>query len=207
MLSKFNVLESEKQQRIINAAMKEFAEKGFQHASTNQIVANAGISKGLLFHYFSNKKRLFLYLYDYCLDIVLEDFFGQIDYGQQDFLLRLREMLLVKFQLISKYPLIFDFLIKADAEDSLDIRKDLNSRNQAIIQESYEKIFASIDESLFRPDIDTKKAKYIAMWTVKGFSRQIQGGDKQKKIAEPFDDTILIQLNDYLEILRKILYS
>ncbi|MXQ53615.1 TetR family transcriptional regulator [Shimazuella alba] len=207
MNATFLAIDSQKQQQILNAAMEEFTRKGYKLASTNQIVQVAGISKGLLFHYFTNKKGLFLFLYDYCLNVVLDDFFGQIDYEQQDILLRLREILLIKFQLISKYPLIFDFLIKADAEDSLDIREDLNSRNQAIIQESYKKMFAAIDESLFRPDIDIEKAKHIAMWTIKGFSRQLKGGDKQKKIAEPFDDKILKELNGYLDTLKKILYS
>ena len=58
-------LSEEKQQRILNAALKEFAQKGYKNASTNQIVKEADISKGLLFHYFKNKKQLFLFLYDY----------------------------------------------------------------------------------------------------------------------------------------------
>lgn len=59
---KFLELDKLKQDRIINAAMKEFALKGYKNASTNEIVKEAGISKGLLFHYFTNKKAYF-YIY------------------------------------------------------------------------------------------------------------------------------------------------
>ena len=66
MFSKFLNLKPEKQERILEAAIKEFADKGFEKASTNEIVKEAGISKGILFHYFQNKKKLFLFVFDYC---------------------------------------------------------------------------------------------------------------------------------------------
>lgn len=46
---KFINLEAEKRERIINAALKEFAQKGYDKASTNEIIKEAGISKGSLF--------------------------------------------------------------------------------------------------------------------------------------------------------------
>ncbi|MDD3656837.1 MAG: TetR/AcrR family transcriptional regulator, partial [Atribacterota bacterium] len=55
--SQFHSLESEKQERIINAALKEFARNGYGKASTNEIIKQAGISKGSLFNYFNNKKE------------------------------------------------------------------------------------------------------------------------------------------------------
>ena len=48
----FEGLSEEKQARIINGALEEFTKNGFEKASTNVIVKNAGISKGALFKYF-----------------------------------------------------------------------------------------------------------------------------------------------------------
>lgn len=53
MNEKFFDLKKEKQDRMINAALKVFAENGFRRASTDEMVKEAGISKGLLFHYLS----------------------------------------------------------------------------------------------------------------------------------------------------------
>jgi len=47
MPHKFLALEPEKQSRIINAAIKEFVHKGYNKASTNEMVKDADISKGL----------------------------------------------------------------------------------------------------------------------------------------------------------------
>jgi TetR/AcrR family transcriptional regulator len=207
MTSKFIALDTTKQQQILNAAIKEFADKGYKSASTNQIVASASISKGLLFHYFGNKKGLYLYLYDYCLDVILEYFFGQIDFNQKDILRRLRQMLIIKLQLMNKYPLIFDFLMRATREESIEIKENLNMRNQAILHESYEKIFSAIDESLFRSDIDAQKGKQIVIWTIEGISNQVQARDNNKKRKELQNGTTLEELDAYLNMLRKVLYS
>ena len=53
MNEKFFDLKKEKQDRMINAALKVFALNGYRHASTDDIVREAAISKGLLFHYFA----------------------------------------------------------------------------------------------------------------------------------------------------------
>ncbi len=55
----FQNLNPEKRKRIFNAAAEEFAENGYRKASVNNIVKNAGISKGSLFQYFSTKRNLF----------------------------------------------------------------------------------------------------------------------------------------------------
>ena len=71
MNEKFFDLQREKQDRIINAALKIFAQNGYKHASTDVIVKEAGISKGLLFHYFSSKSGLYSFLFDYSVKYML----------------------------------------------------------------------------------------------------------------------------------------
>ena len=44
-----------KQARIIEAALAEFADKGYPQASLNVIVARSGIAKGSLYQYFTDK--------------------------------------------------------------------------------------------------------------------------------------------------------
>ena len=58
-------INKEKQNAIIDTALKEFNEYGFDNASTNKIVNTLGISKGSLFKYFATKKDLYSYLTEY----------------------------------------------------------------------------------------------------------------------------------------------
>ena len=55
-------LPEEKRKVIVNAAIDEFAEYGFEGASINRIVANSGISKGSFYQYFEDKRDVFMYL-------------------------------------------------------------------------------------------------------------------------------------------------
>lgn len=55
-------LPDEKRNTIIDAAIDEFAEYGFESASINRIVANSGISKGSFYQYFEDKRDVFMHL-------------------------------------------------------------------------------------------------------------------------------------------------
>ena len=46
-------------ERILNAAFKQFAAKGFAGARVDAIARSASINKRMLYHYFGNKKALF----------------------------------------------------------------------------------------------------------------------------------------------------
>ncbi|MGI6143010.1 MAG: TetR/AcrR family transcriptional regulator [bacterium] len=58
----FHNLKEEKKQRILAAAIEEFSRRRFSDASINQIVKNAGISRGSFYQYFTNKEDLYLYM-------------------------------------------------------------------------------------------------------------------------------------------------
>lgn len=71
MNDKFWDLNKSKQDNMIGSAVKVFALNGFSHASTDEIVAEASVSKGLLFHYFYSKAGLYSFLIEYCARFAL----------------------------------------------------------------------------------------------------------------------------------------
>ena len=56
----FQKISEEKRQRILDAAIIEFSEHGFDSANINNIARKANISVGSLYKYFDNKEDLFL---------------------------------------------------------------------------------------------------------------------------------------------------
>ncbi len=56
---RFNKLPAPKQERILEAAAKEFAANGYEGASLNRILDAAGISKGAAYYYFDDKADLY----------------------------------------------------------------------------------------------------------------------------------------------------
>ena len=59
---RFLRLPEAKREAIIDAALGEFSEHGFDGANTNKIAARAGVSVGALFKYFTTKNDLFRFL-------------------------------------------------------------------------------------------------------------------------------------------------
>lgn len=58
----------ERKQEVIDAALKEFSEKGYESASLNSILKEAQISKGTFYYHFKNKENLYLYLIGVLID-------------------------------------------------------------------------------------------------------------------------------------------
>lgn len=70
----FMKIPEEKRGRIIDAAVIEFAEHGYDNANTNKIAQNAHISVGSLFQYFENKEDLFMTIVKYCSQLLMKAF-------------------------------------------------------------------------------------------------------------------------------------
>ena len=49
---------TEKQENILNAALKLFATEGYASTSTSKVAKEAGVSEGLIFRHFKNKEGL-----------------------------------------------------------------------------------------------------------------------------------------------------
>lgn len=56
---RFDRLDPGKRRRILAVAAEEFAARGFENASLNRIIDQAGISKGAAYYYFDDKADLF----------------------------------------------------------------------------------------------------------------------------------------------------
>ncbi len=70
---RFNRLEPEKREAILQAAGEEFAEKGFEAASINRIIERSGMSKGSVYYYFEDKADLLATAVEHSIRRILED--------------------------------------------------------------------------------------------------------------------------------------
>jgi AcrR family transcriptional regulator len=58
--------------RLVEAATRLFAEKGYENASVSEIVAAAGVTKGSMYHYFQAKDDLLLEIYQRVLAMQMD---------------------------------------------------------------------------------------------------------------------------------------
>ena len=101
----FLKLDEEKRERVLSAAVNEFAEKNYNHASMNVVVKAAGISKGALFKYFKSKEGLFAFVYRMALGRV-KDYLREVrdESAAEEFFTRLQKVMLAGLDFTAVHP-------------------------------------------------------------------------------------------------------
>jgi len=203
---KIMAMDPEKRDRVINAAMNEFT-KGYKSACTDTIVREAGISKGLLFHYFGTKEGLYGFILKNACEMIYNEYLSLIQLEQSDVIEKLWQMTLLKMDLSYKHPALLDFLTKAYVELQENPNEEFAEYFMKTRSIAIEKALADIDTSLFKEGIDAKKAANIVLWTLNGYTTsQINANmsmDDYKKEYERY----LEELKEYIDILRETLYK
>lgn len=177
----FNRLGPAKRQHVIDAALVEFAENGYERASTNKIVSGAKIGKGMLFYYFGSKKNLYRFLTDHCLEQV-EHFLSDVKKQDAGNLIeRYRAISQIKWRYYHSNPNMFNFLATAMRPDGLkQLTPKQRAANTRMRYERDEALYRNIDETLFRPRINAKQAAEYIRWIMEGYERKLTLEFEQK---------------------------
>jgi len=184
----------------MNAAYKEFTDNGFSDASTNKIVKTAGIGKGTLFYYFNNKQDLYLYLVNYALEVIEEDFFQFIDHTERDLIKRFKKIAKIKFQFLLEYPDMMNFMAKVMIEDDFQITKELQQRMTEIHKQGHTIKYENLDLSIFRKDMNPDRVFKLIQWMATGHAEELQNPFKHTDVTaidyQPYFDEFDMYLND-----------
>ena len=200
MNDRFFELAGEKQSAIVNGAMKQFATMGYKKASMQDIAAESGVSKALLFHYFGSKKDLFTYVYNHSFDLAKKSLTAfEYKQGEDLFEMILRSNLL-KLDLFKAYPYLYKFTYKAYFEQDPDVQDIVSERNVAYLADSTPNVVKFMDQSLLRDGIAPEKALQIILWVSEGFLQS----KLEKNDYDP--DNLLCDYNEWMDVLKLCLY-
>jgi len=201
MFEKFEALNDEKKKTIINASMKEFVKGGYEKASMNAVVETAGISKGSLFYYFENKKKLYLYLFEYCEKLILNNAHRHLENNESDFIKRMEHVIKCNVSLLSDYPLVYGFVRSCKMEKSLNVVAEVQEIKAKTSEALFGEIYKDIDESLFRDEIDIK----MAIYSIKATMFQLVHDAMRKN--ENNSEQLLKQIADCRRFFEVALYK
>lgn len=115
--AKISKKQTEKQQKIVEAAIKIFAEKGYANTSTSEIAKAAGVAEGTIFRHYGTKDNLLLsiilpFIKD-SLPVMAEGVFKEINLDElpsfEDFI---RALVKNRIEFIKENREIFQILVK-----------------------------------------------------------------------------------------------
>jgi AcrR family transcriptional regulator len=152
-----------KQARIIEAALAEFADKGYPQASLNTIVARSGIAKGSLYQYFADKTGIFLYIFDFAISLVRRLLIQVKESSlEEDFFIRLEKSLLAGVAFIQQHPKIYGIYLKILFDQQAPQRQELL---QKVRQFSAEYLQSLLRQGLargeLRPDLPLATTTFL----------------------------------------------
>ena len=171
MNQKFFDIPKEKQDRIINAALQVFSQNGYRHAGTDEVVRRAGISKGLLFHYFESKLGLYIFLYDYAVRYMLLELAGGTEKNEKDLFALIRLIEEAAFRACRQYPYLKAFLDSAREEDCREAFQAVAEQKRRY-EKRLEEILRQADTHLLRPRADLPRIMGIMDYTFRGLTRE-----------------------------------
>ena len=199
MNSKFFDLKKEKQDRMINAALKVFALQGYRHASTDDIVREAAISKGLLFHYFESKLGLYQFIYDYSVKYMNLELRSTVDSREKDLFAIMKQEECARMHAMRGYPYMQQFLNRTASEDVSEALLAVEEKKN-LLEETYEMINAQIDYGMLPEGVDGGKLRKMLDFTVKGLmTEHFQNASFQPEM-------LYKEICGYLDMMRQLLY-
>lgn len=182
----FEKLPIEKQARIVNASISEFAERDYETASMNKVVERAGIAKGSLFNYFKTKSSLYFHIYHLALGEV-KAYLRKVRDETTDlpFDVRLAKIVDSGIQFITEHPrlarIYFRLIYSNDSPNRKKIVGELQSMSDeylgGIIQDALDRneLDAQLDKSQSVFFLDAVLTRFL-----KDYHEALELGDQNK---------------------------
>lgn len=202
MNPKFFDLPPERQDLIRNSAMLEFGAGTFKKTSADSIAKRAGVSKSLLFHYFKDKRELYLYLFQYAIDISVGEYDGWVNHFQErDFFLSLEKGHRIKMNLVRRYPGLFRFVMRAYYEADSLLSPKLRKKLTAVLDKATEDFLARMDLHKFKDGVNPRQIIRMLTLVSEGMLAET-GACTPEEI-----NALFLEYKTYADMLRLHLYK
>lgn len=202
MNEKFYALPIEKQQKIMNAGFRIFSQNSYRKSPMQEIADEAGISKSLLFHYFYNKKDLYLFLWNKAADITIEYLTRNHCYESEDLFVMMERGMYAKIQIMCSYPDMAAFAIKAFYEKDPAVCGDIQKSYREHFNRKAADALARLNPEDFIPGLDLYMMhRQIYLMSV-GYLWEIsQRGDTldSESLEKDFSEMLSFWKNVYLK--------
>lgn len=200
MNAKFFDLKKEKQDRMINAALKIFALNGYRHASTDDIVREAAISKGLLFHYFENKLGVYTFVYDYSVRYMTLELQSTVSSSETDMFELVKQSECARMHAMRGYPYMQQFLNRSMSEDVSEALLAIEDKRN-IILDAYSAIRNRMDFTTLPAGTDGEKLYKMLDLTIKGLmTERFQDASFQPEM-------LYEEIVGYIDMMKQMVYK
>ena len=169
MNDKFYDLPREKRDAILSAGYRVFSCNSYGKSPMQEIADEAGISKSLLFHYFANKKELYLYLWEHACQYAIEQMTDAGCYEETDFFKMLYRGMTTKLRILRNHPHMAAFILKAYFESAPEVHDDIRASYAYYFSLKGELSLRSLSKEQFVGGVESKDIFRHIYWAAEGY--------------------------------------
>ena len=163
------------------------------------------MSKALLFHYFKDKREMYLYLFQYAIDQCMEIFNRHMlkasYFGETDFFLTLEKGHQVKMDMVRRHPGLFRFVMRAYYERDGVLSPRLRKKLDDVLEQATGSFLERMDLYKFKDGVDPKAVVRLLMLASEGMLAET-GAYTAEEIGRLF-----AEYKKYADMLRQFLYK
>lgn len=189
-------------ERILEAALEIFSQKGFHTATTDEIAERAGVGKGTLYRHFETKEKLFEELVRLRLD-ELEREAGAIIDGNDDVLTMISKYIRIYFEFFDRNQHLYRLVV----QEQLDLGEyspDLYFRRvKRALPNLKRKVYEGSQRGILK-EIDFQTVFYGTMGFVHGVIQKWLARDCSYPLAEELPGVLEVLFHGFVKNAGKI---
>lgn len=196
-----------KRAKIVETAMRHFAEQGYHASRVSDIAASLGIAKGSVFQHFGSKDGLFFEVYKKAVRSFSKYLEAPVEVRERGFFEVLRYWLMKTEHLVHEDWVPYRIYLLGNYSTDLALKKEIN--HFFIAEDPYGTVALvrfGVQRGDVRPDLDEEMVVSIIDWTVDRFQDALlteeldpglfrRHGDPQEKKEA--------RVNQFLDILKR----
>lgn len=190
-------------EKILESCLSVFARYGFKNTSTERLAEAAGISKALIFHHFTSKKKLYLSLLEHCFEKVKAAMRFDVVSEQDDVFEVIDRFGRIKLEYFRKHPDELKLVYEAFYATPNELKPEIEEKyGQAIAERNQvlERLFEGVP---LREGVDRKQALELFMITTKHFENKFSAAFTDiDAINDESADRLFDEMNRFFSMIR-----
>ncbi|MFC1823590.1 TetR/AcrR family transcriptional regulator [Thermodesulfobacteriota bacterium] len=183
-------IKKDKEDAIIEAALKVMASKGFHKAKMSDITREAGISYGLIYHYFKNKEDLLEAIVDQYFDGIFR-MINHITESDEDTEKKMQHFTMLLLDNFQQKPELINVMTSEVSRSTVIQTSKHQLRFRKLFSAVEEIILEGQEKGVVRSDFKARYLSYIFMGAIDTFisamvldNQRIKSDKQKKRIAD-----------------------
>jgi len=196
-------MDDTRRDRILDAAMRHFADRGYRGTRVEDVAAEVGVAKGTVFLDFGSKEALFLEAFKRAVSLLPAWLDAPADIVEQGFWAVLDWWLQRAEELVASDPVPNRVALIARTDTSLDIRRPVDRFMRS--EDPYgtlEFVEFGVKRGELRDDVDAEMIASTLDWMAERFQDALVSEDLDPGLIHRRPERRPMRIKEFVEVLR-----